>query len=306
MYDLIFVTKPIQYVNARNAVETIFQRDRKYILVIVDHFEGALNFAKNIILNDSIWFDVNLVKSRVEALILTRKYKVINIFTNSDISKDPFLFKFFHPFATLILYEEGWGNYIRDILFDRGPSKRLIYTLLGLNRQYGASRFTKKIFLYRPSICDVNIEGKVESFAYSFSEYIKKEAGLLRNIFRQAEEDFDSDKVITFILPSKKWNKSFDYLDYHFFDSIYLKPHPHTMDYNSDLVKKYNVTVLDNSYFIELIVAQTRSKITIYHDHSMVGVYARFNNVTIHNLGSKENKVLSDFFDKVEKDDLNN
>lgn len=305
MYNLVFVTKPIQYVNARNAVETIYDRDVKYILIVVDHFEGATSFVDRIWLHDNIWFEVKLFNSRIEALFFYRKYKVKHILTNSDISKDAVLFKIFHPFSALMLYEEGWGNYIRDVLFDRGCGKRIVYNLLFLNRQYGASTFTKKIFLYYPEICELNLRGKATSFRYSFSEYLKKNSSLFGKVFRTTSETIDSNLTCAFILPSKQWNNNFDSIDYSRFDKVYLKPHPHTMEYNKHLIDKYNVIVLDNSYFIELIVCLAKCKVTIFHDNSMVGVYAKFENVTIHNIGSRSNHVLSRFFDRVEMLDSN-
>lgn len=46
MFNLVFVTKPVQYVNARNLIETICVDNT--ILVVIDHFCGAKEFYERI------------------------------------------------------------------------------------------------------------------------------------------------------------------------------------------------------------------------------------------------------------------
>jgi hypothetical protein len=299
MLNLVFVTKPVQYVNARNAVQTI--NCGRSILVIVDQFFGALEFYSRIKKFDKTWDLIIFSSSRTKALFQLKFKlnvgKIDNILSNSDISKDPLLYKIFYPTASQILYEEGWGNYIPDALFDQSSIKNLIYILLCLNKQYGFSRFTDKVYLYYRKHQCLNIKHKSSGFKNDFLPYLKLNHYVLSKVFDTINVGDVND--IAFILPSKIWSVNFDLLQLSDYKKIYLKPHPHTMSYDAQVAKKYGAEILGNNVFIELFIAFNENKnITIYHDDSMIGLYARNRNVKIINVNKKPS-IIKSFLSKV-------
>jgi hypothetical protein len=300
-YDLIFVTKPVQYINARNAVQSTKRNSNKKLLIILDHFFNAEKFFLKIQEHDQLWNRVIFSASRLKALLSTLNLSVDTIFTNSDISKDAFIFKLFHPTSELILYEEGWGNYICDALFDRKLSKKALYDLLFLNRQYGASKFTSKIYLHYPQLCMDNIRNKVFKFENDLFTYLRKESDLFCKIFNNSIYKFEPNEKVAFILASKRWSTKFEGIDYTSFDRVYVKPHPHTLDFNTNFVEMNDFKMLGNDIFVELLIAKNDLDATVYHDNSMVGVYAKSDYVKVFNVNSDELPILTEFFSKFDE-----
>ncbi|UXK09899.1 hypothetical protein N5094_06705 [Shewanella putrefaciens] len=312
MNILAFVSKPLQYINCRNSVESFFSSNEYVennvngikVLVILDHFKGAKSFYERVLEFDLYWDVVLYCNSRVSALIQLRKTKFNVIFSNSDISKDAILIKFFNFKSTFLLYEEGWGNYIVDALHDQGFKKKAVYKILSLNVQYGLSSLTKAVYVYFPEKVPANLVTKAINFKFSFCEYLRLRQELFKNIFpskSQIELVNYGGKKVAFLLPSKKWSSNFEGIELSTYDVIFLKPHPHTLDFNHDLVERNNIKVLDSSVFLELELSLVNSclmkSFDVYHDNSMIGIYLIDTGVNIVNLGRcVDNKVLNNFF----------
>jgi hypothetical protein len=309
MNIISIVSKPIQYINSRNAVESYCSKDitsnHFKVLIVLDQFSGSDVFFKRVKEHDALWDLVIYSPSRLSAFIQLRKFKFDAVFSNSDISKDAILIKLFNFKSKLFLYEEGWGNYIPSALFNQGVLKKLIYSFLCFNKQYGASRLTNAIYLYSPNLTPSNVRLKCVSFSYDFHTYLTVNQVLLKKIFPVSDDfslkNYRRNKV-AFFLASKEWNNAFESLEVDKYDIVFIKPHPHTLDVNSDFIKGCdNVELIGNNVFLELEIAIEEhyflKPIDVYHDNSMAGVYLLGTKAHIINIAqNSDSSVLSRFF----------
>lgn len=267
----VIVTKPLQYLIARQLVEE--QKYKKVHLYLVPHFSNYHDFLA-LIKEDMIWSSIYTFKSKVLAIT----YKFWNyslLVTNSDIGKDDYINSIF--MGKTIIYEEGWGTYLNNVLITESKLKSLVYNILRFNKKYGNGYFTSKIFCYRPEI--LNRKKRIYPFNKTMSEYLISEASNFNFFLKNKKYNFD----VLFLLgkDSKLNEKMLEVASNLVSSKIAIKFHPH-FTYKNESNNNTSYQLLDNSDLVEIIILEfirKRKKMVIYHDNSSISYY--FKNLEI-------------------------
>lgn len=267
------ITKPIQYITARNLAEQLGEESP--ILYIIPNFSRADEFLKNVRCFDKMWGKVIFVPSRW----LLPFYRLFNnnilgkLFTDSDIYKDSLINLLSSPVSKVSLYEEGFYSYVGDQnlhMSRNGKSARLrVYNFFKLPKGLGLSGWTDKIFLYEPSASNLNKAGHIKK---SMIMYLKENMAFFSLVFNVPEISIKEKASISVYCTGpdeKKINTTLASMN---FDVI--KPHPAVN------VKKLAASadvLWENSLIpIEIVVilfAASNKKVVFVHENSTSVLY---------------------------------
>ena len=272
----VIITKPLQYLIARQAVEQL--NIIKPTLAVIPHFDLNGNLIKSIN-NDKIWGSIEYHESKISAIIGTEEK---NLLTNSDIGKDAYLNKI-GRYDKIVVYEEGWGTYLADVLITESRKKRLIYSALNFNKRYGNSKFTDYLLTYHSSHKCTN---KNILFKEPLVNYLQKTD--LSDIFGRFPQYQNID---TIVLLGKDLALNFELKkDLQKKENIIYKNHPHMTMKNIQEVDAKQKFV-GNDFIVEFFLIDRISKnkqIKIIHDNSSLQMYFRnFKNIIFENKGKK-------------------
>lgn len=283
---LCVVTKPLQYINARNIIEQDFSESEKKTLLIIDQFSGSFDFYLNVKKYDILWDEVIYERSRFK-VFLTFRNKINYLITNSDLGKEDYLIKYVLKPKECYVYEEGAGSYLSSGLTFQPFKKKLIYNILKLNSKYGNSKNTNGIYLYYPSL--YFSDNKI-SINISFEKYINTNIELFLNVFNETKRVLKSISNNKLLIVLSGWNWIFKEGDIKPFkkdSDIYIKPHPHKNTL-PDYCCKYNFLpdlLLPELFIIGLLSKNVR--VIVMHDASSIEInLVKLQNVKFINLGN--------------------
>lgn len=267
------ITKPIQYITARNLAEQLGQDSPN--LYIVPNFSCANDFFSNVRRFDKVWGRVVYVPNRW----LLPFYRLINcnilgkLFTDSDIYKDSLINFLSSPASKVSVYEEGFYSYVSDQnlhMSRNGKSFRLrVYNLFKLPKGLGLSGWTDKLFLYKPCASNLNKTLKIEK---SIIMYLKENMDFFSIIFNVPEISLKEKKTISIYCTGPDEIKINTVLSSMTFDVI--KPHPAVniadLTVYTDVLWESSLTPIE---MVVILFAANNNKIIFVHENSTSVLY---------------------------------
>ena len=288
------ITKPLQYINARNLVRQLGVLRPK--LVILDYFSDSFEFYLRVRDIDPVWGEVEYYSSRLSYLAkkLT-KFRLFNqIYVDSDIYKDSIVNFLLSPFKRVNLYEEGYFSYVGCQDFNMTSSakkmKLFFYKMLGLPLSLGGSFWTNRYYLYVPDlyrgdarVCQLDggvfrsIYNELELFCTIFSFDVNRCAFIFES----------GKKEINLYCTSSNFDNVKNIVNEYEFDLIKLHPGVKGL-----LASAYS---FDSNVPIELLIGflvGSGLKVNFYHEKSSSVMY----------LSEVENEII--FFDVSNREDI--
>ncbi len=184
-FDAIyFVTRPVQYITARNVCEHLGYRAP--LLLILDNFPGAQEMKANIEEFDGLWAEVKILKSRFSLPLFTFRSSIVrtHLYVDSDLYKDNLINFFASPFRKVFLIEEGFYSYIGDQSSHMRRSEKsfrlAVYKFLKLTGGLGFGWWTGGAYLYRPKAAKIDHSYQIEQ---DFVPYCLANLSLFLSIF---------------------------------------------------------------------------------------------------------------------------
>lgn len=274
--NYFIVSKPLRYLNIKNIPG--FEQIPSKRLIIVDQFNKADEFYKNVCLYENCWEKVYFVSSvnKVYLLLLFKRIKALYIFVDCSIIIG--ILYFIHRMEVVLL-EEGIGTYFPEVF--KAPKQRtFIRKLLHVGDVLGSSDFTSKIYVYFPKVFLSNtiVKCDVCSFEENMLQFIvqnKEEFLKLFSCEYYKELPFGS-KVLLYIT---EWNidsKILKFIEEHSneFDYVWIKPHPHNKHVSAKIPS--SVTILGGNIMAEFLISELISRgneVTICHCGSTSVIY---------------------------------
>lgn len=173
--SIYIVTKPLQYINASN-----IEDDSIKTCLIVDEFSKSEKFIDKVKEYSNYWSEVLFFKKRKEALfyVLSNKKKYNKLYIDSDSGVTIRLLLILLLPLEINVYEEGFGNYRRELRGRQTFFDKIIYPIDRLmGKTYlGGFYGTKHIFLYHKlsflNLVDKNPRQTIKLFRRSFFEHL--------------------------------------------------------------------------------------------------------------------------------------
>lgn len=270
----VVVTKPMQYLIARQVVEQLGIASSN--LAVVPHFSLNDNFIR-FVRRDPLWDSVEFFPNKFPAIVGHGERTLI---TNSDIGKDAYLNKL-GGYNNVCVYEEGWGTYLDDILVTESWKKKLIYSAAGFNRIYGNSMFTDYLLTYRPRRTK---HARNLIFDRSLPRYLA--ASQVREFALCYPH---SDEIRTIVLLGKKDDFNASLIErFRNTNGVFFKLHPH-MTRGRGAARDDGIRYLPNDFLIEFFLLNADpegKKLTVVHDNSSIQMYFKdFEHITFRNVG---------------------
>lgn len=292
MKDIIVSTKPLQFINARNMIQG-FNNEKRYTLIIMDAFKGALEFTNIIRQYDDTWFDVLFLRKRVELYYYLIKMNIANLYIDSDMSTVLSIIVKIRKFA-VFTYEEGWGSYSSMVYKNPSYMQKTIDKLLGNSGVLNDSKWLSGCYLYYPDLFRYlrpESHVKVYGFKYGFVEYLFKEKNLFDRLFECSIPDFIINGGRRVLLYLTSWKINPVIIDdinnvKKDFDIVIVKPHPHI----KETVSVENCIVLNTHTIAEYVILEllsSKKDLTIYHEDSTSVLYFQ-NHIESKNFGGGE------------------
>lgn len=257
------ITKPLQYINATN----IYNESKKELL-LVDSFANSKNFIEEVKLKSNFWSGHKFFSNRNQAFvyILKNRRKIDKIYTDSDNGLITRLFLILFFPIQVIVYEEGFGNYRKEIKRENSRIK-FIYDFVDffLGKSYlGGAYRTSKLYLYHKNaflnLVDSNPKKEIVNFEKKFTEHLLslKE---LSNVFTLNKLKIYKGKKVLIYLTARKVDDCYkthlnSYKEY----IKILKPHPEFQN-KIGIEEDFDIC-LNNEISAELIIINLLSSVS--------------------------------------------
>lgn len=278
--DVYICSKPLQFFNIKN-IGKIEVTPCNSILVIIDGFQNAKEYADRIRMYDDYWNEVVFLKRFADCYRWLLKRKIRNLYVDNDMSWFFYGMSFFNRINNLYVYEEGIGTYANMTEYEEvnlcrksSWARRLGRKLMGMGLHIGDSRYCKGVYLTKPYLYNSKFcSTKGRGFVMSFLDNLQKNEELFLRLTGGLPEELEvSEKSILIYVTD--WNIQSEILSKLFkespqYDICFIKPHPHIKQI--EIKEDSFVKVLNTPVMMELVISyllKRNNRITIWHQYS--------------------------------------
>lgn len=284
------VTKPLQLIVSM-ALRDQLRLQGEARLYIVASFASAADITERLRSMPAGWSDVHLVTTRSEAIRKATRVSA-TVFIDSDVGLRTWLAfvmgRCLNGAVEAMVYEEGIGTYSETQIVR--PLKRLIYHFFGIGWTFGASSFTKVVFVERPDLLPRAVKGsqsKVVSLERSISDEILDRRGFFRALFWPEEslaipDSLTCKEQCNVYLSAWRISESVIGLILSNPGIHILKPHPHDKIESAYAQRLGFSTIIPARVPAELLIlrlTEVCAKVLVFHHGTSAQNYIRHENV---------------------------
>ncbi len=226
--SVYIITKPLQYINATNILDS-----SKKTCLLVDHFDKSIFFYNNINKISTYWSKTVWCKSRYAAFlyVLKQKKRYDTLYIDTDMGMSNRFFLLLLSPIKIIIYEEGFGNYRREIRKKEKGLKSIfnfIDSFTGKN-YIGGFKNTNEIYLHHPNafykLVDEKPNKKILQFKNNFEDHLSSLKEVQYSL--PAKISINIAKKVLIYLTARDLDHNFKDVISRYDDCFkILKPHP--------------------------------------------------------------------------------
>lgn len=253
--DVFVCSKPLQYLNAKNIPHN---SNHKRVLVIMPQFHEGVDFINKVRKYDMDWDVVVCAKTVLDSYKYIFVHHVDNLymgFDNGTVLGAIIVLKRINFF----FFEEGNGMYV-EYPYIKSKFKYFIDSLLGVSKYVGHSKYIKEAFVYEVERYKKarSVSYPVRSFEIPILDAIDKYSDLFTLISSDSPIDYMNIVNSNILLYLTEWSVNplimSDIKDMkQNYDFVFIKPHPHILDFQCDID---NVKIIRSNIMVEFILSR--------------------------------------------------
>ncbi|RXK87343.1 hypothetical protein [Filimonas effusa] len=291
----VFVcTKPFQWLNVENIRK---EGASSNILIIIENFPDSATIAGRIKQYFPHWKEIILVKNRLDAFLAIRKFRVDNLYVDSDYGRKSYLYSLVP--GKLFVYDEGIGTYsvtTKELSGFLNKMKFFLFKAIGAGTFQGGNWKTRGVIVYNKKLYNIRfgkeLKGKeILSFQYPFNEFIRHNIDRICKVFNFYDyAGLTGKRILLYLTFHKLRDDIISYITEHAteYDMVLVKLHPHLAKFgNVAPLQNKGYNLLTNPIMAEVIILKLAANnyVTILHESSSACL----------NLGKSPNLQVLDF-----------